>query len=143
MSSTTASSNGQPHQCLPAQQLKAYLQGELAPAQIEQVAAQTESCQACQQTMERIEAEHDELLSAVRAGNSEPPWEDSDELADLLAAAELVQAESHSQAGDAADDLRDPPAESQQVGQYLLREPLGHGGMGTVWRAAVARSIAT
>ena len=125
------------HQCLAEHRLRAYLQGQLPPAEIEQVSVQTEACQLCQQTMEQLESEGDVLLETIRDRESTPNWEDSPELADLLAVAELAQAESRSHTGaEKRGNENELPLKSpQRVGQYLLLQPLGHGGMGTVWRA--------
>src|SRR5687768_16456412 len=76
-----------------------------------------------------------ELSAAARAawlrdlGAQEPSL--AVEIADLLERYARVEAE---------DFLEDPPAPratlaGQALGAYTLREPIGHGGMGSVWLA--------
>jgi anti-sigma factor RsiW len=102
--------------CPMPEQLLAYLQGRLPPAQQEETAAHLEGCHDCQARADQFERRDDPLLAALRDIGPAESVTSEEELDRLLHLA------------------RELPSR-ERIGDYVLVRKLGQGGFGDVYLA--------
>ena len=112
-----------------ARVLSDYALGQLSLDELESVADHIDQCGQCQETLNSFDNTEDTLLRYLAGDAPIEPYADEPELAGALAAA----------AGpEATAGFTGSPAAEMSLGRlrdYELIEPLGRGGMGTVFRA--------
>lgn len=128
--------------CWPREKLKEYLAGWADEYQTQQIEAHLSQCEMCEETIVALEKEPDTLVGIVSSLKQESPENESSELAALLAkAGDLVHADGLSddradeRANDSADDSASRHPALAKIGPYVLQQPLGRGGMGSVFLA--------
>lgn len=122
-------------ECLPRQALKEYLAGWSDPEQSDWIESHLAECQDCEETIVALEANPDTLMELVRTASptSASAYSENDS---AIAAAISRSRDLFSASPSDAHSSRsswEPP--SQDIGAYELLEPLGHGGMGSVFLA--------
>ncbi|MBL8817361.1 MAG: protein kinase [Planctomyces sp.] len=139
------------HSCYSSDELRAFGLGMLDEQSSQEIADHLTLCSQCEETLARFDKTNDPLLQSVRlaAQASSSPSSSGDVIAassgDVIAASaeDVIVARA---ADSLMRELR-PPANlslqryetGDQIRDYRLLEPLGTGGMGTVFRATHTR----
>ncbi|MBY0524566.1 MAG: protein kinase [Gemmataceae bacterium] len=114
-------------QCPPAVELSRFAVGDLSKPAFARVAAHVQQCAACEATLQALDDEGDPLLSGLRDGASKA------ESTVTTVPAKLLSMARSALAGQTANWLiGDGP---RRVGKFELREELGIGSFGHVFRA--------
>jgi serine/threonine protein kinase len=124
-----------PATCPDPRRLLAFGVGDLPLEEREIIAEHVQHCARCLAALDAMEPADDPLIQALRhAASAEASSEVGTErlLAGVDALAELTSASAAGPEGRAA---RNPTRIPRQLGDCVLEEPLGQGGMGTVFRA--------
>lgn len=123
--------------CPSGDELTRFCRGDLPTYRLDELAEHLESCESCQSSLEQLSQTSDELLLELR------DLKPIDEPADMAFDAEIAELTSRTDFfGDTLDDpslkgaIAALPA---RLGEYILLEVIGRGGMGTVHRAVHTR----
>jgi serine/threonine protein kinase/protein involved in polysaccharide export with SLBB domain len=135
-----------PH-CYTPEQLREYSLGQLPDEQSELISQHVEVCPTCEETLVGLDKEDDTLIRTLRTPVDSPSGDDESALRNLIVTAKekrqtAASAESPDKNGQPPLEVDDDipasgpnPFTTTHLGHYRLLEPIGHGGMGVIYRA--------
>src|SRR5262249_18530677 len=128
--------------CPAADDLLAFNLGKLADEHLQTIAEHLAECSRCQTTLHCLEKQSDRLVAGLRQHAREEAYPDEAafrealEKVEALAAERLMERASQPTGTEAAGDSWPGPG---RLREYQLLEKLGHGSMGTVYKALHTR----
>jgi serine/threonine protein kinase len=123
--------------CPPREMLLGFARGDLPDDKIETVSDHLESCAGCEDTVALFEGQSDTFIGRLQTPVVKSRFADEPEFDRAVAAAKAVAREPDVAATQPAVETQDNSL--GRIGDYQLLAKLGHGGMGTVYRALHTR----
>ena len=120
--------------CLTSETIRSYLTGTIDDDSIQEIELHLAGCSTCERLSREIESQPDSFaasLNGLSVRTSESKDENGQAVLDAIKhlPVSLAGAKNSNTLGDSVGHLK-------SLGHYELIEPLGHGGMGVVYRPA-------
>ncbi len=125
-----------PSACFSPQELRDYSLGRLSEADTQRVEAHVRECRSCEETVAALDDATDSLLRQLKQPPVDSQYADDPVLQQALRVIESPLAGSAPVIDvDERDELASMSERPMRLRDYEVIGPLGHGGMGTVFRA--------
>ncbi|MDZ4848251.1 MAG: serine/threonine-protein kinase [Pirellulaceae bacterium] len=134
MDRTSSEQNSERISCHSRDRLRQYLAGWTDDLLSDKIEVHLSTCNSCEMIISEIEQESDRLL-VQPGGSSEEPIEQVPLIAQALNAVKNRTVEASIDEQPIVEPLSPMVPQNNILGPYLLLEPIGRGGMGTVYLA--------
>lgn len=137
MEPSTDRAHTPPERCPGREVLAELALGRLPANTIDTIGPHVEACPTCQATLETLDGVEDSVVRDLKTDASLFPVDPA--LAEHIQVAEAISEQVWGHAVEAAPAASCDVQPSGRLGQYELLEPIGHGGMGSVFKALHTR----